>query len=402
VALFIKNITGRAILLFAFIFTLNIIFTGAVKAEVICEISIDTPMPLCPDIYFELSVFEEANLIFDWQKEIDGIFVSVGDESILGTKIIDSTTFRVIVIDTITHDTCTSDVFGVSVYPQIFIEFDQLQRTCTNGDTTIGNTAMVRAIATGELQPDEYQYFWDVSPIHIAPGDPSLAIDLKGHQNYMITVRDNYNCPKTDTMWTETFENPEVEIYSDPDTTAYIQKPYVTYSFINLSEDSISISNHFWWFQDSIPDPDYKNTSDLYDPTYTYSQIGTYDVILTVYNQQGCDTTFSSSIDIKAVKLKVPNVFTPGDGDYNETFMIINDTENEAEVVRENALNKFYESSHLVVFNRMGRTVFEANNYDGMWDGDNLEDGVYYYVLECHGISTTDIFKGPITIIRPR
>jgi len=396
-----KNITGKAIVLFAIILTLNFVATKVAKAEVICEISIDTPMPVCPDIYFELSVFEEPNLIFNWQKEVAGVFVSIGDESILGTKINDSTTFRVIVIDTITLDTCTSDVFGVSVYPQILIEFDQLQLTCTNGDTIIGNTAMVRAIATGELQPDEYQYFWDVSHNHIAPDDPSLAIDLKGHQNYTITVRDNYNCPKKDTIWTETFDNPEVEIFSDPDT-AYIQKPYITYSFLNLSEDSISISNHFWWFQDTIADPNYQNTSDLFDPTYTYGQVGSYDVILTVYNQQGCDTTFSKTVEVKPVELFIPNVFTPGGDGSNDTFMITNDTENKSERVLEGALNKFYESSHLVVFNRMGRTVFKADNYDGMWDGDNLEDGVYYYVLECYGVSTTDVFKGPITIIRPK
>jgi len=401
VALFLKYLRGKAIVLFAIILTINIVFISAVKAEVECLISIDTPMPVCPNAYFELSVFEEPNLTFNWQEEVDGIFVSIGDESILGTSITDSTTFRIIVIDTIAHDTCTSELFGVSVYPRIIIEFNQLQLTCTNGDTTIGNTAMVRATASGELQPDEYQYFWDIPPIHIAPDDPSLAIDLKGHQNYIITVRDNNNCLEKDTIWTKTFDNPEVEIYADPDT-AYIQKPYITYSFVNLSEDSISISNHFWWFQDTIPDPNYENTSDLFDPTYTYGQVGSYDVVLTVYNEQGCDTTFLKTVEVKPVELFIPNVFTPGGDGSNDTFMITNDTENESEKIRKDALNKFYESSHLVVFNRMGRTVYEANNYDGMWDGDNLEDGVYYYVLECHGVSTTDVFKGPITIIRPK
>jgi PKD repeat protein len=217
----------------------------------------------------------------------------------------------------------------------------------------------------------------------------------------MITVRDNFNCPQKDTVWTKTYYNPEVEVNSDPDT-AYIQKPYITYSYVNLSEDSISITNHFWWFQHTIPDPDYENTSDLIDPTYTYSKVGTYDVILTVYNPQGCDTTFSKTIEIKPVKLFIPNVFTPGNDNANETFMITNDTDNPSEKVYENALNKFYVSSHIVVFNRMGKTVFEADNYDGLWDGDNLEDGVYYYVLECKGVVSTDVFKGPITIIRPK
>ena len=370
-------------------------------ADIICDISIDTPMPVCPGIYFELSVFEEPNQIFDWQQKIGGVYVSVGNESILGTSVVDTSTFKVIVIDTIIHDTCTSAEFGVSVHPQIHIEFNQLQLTCTNGDNDNGNSAMVRATATGELQPDEYQYFWDVPPLNIAPGDPSLAFGLKGHQYYMITVRDNFDCPQKDTVWTKTYYNPEVEVHSDPDT-AYIQKPYITYSFVNLSEDSISITNHFWWFQDTIPDPNYENTSDLFDPTYTYSKVGPYDVILTVYNPQGCDTTFLKTVEIKPVKLFIPNVFTPGNDKANETFMITNDTDNPSEKVYENALNKFYVSSHIVVFNRMGKTVFEADNYDGLWDGDNLEDGVYYYVLECHGVVSTDVFKGPITIIRPK
>ncbi len=401
VSLFLKKLIGRIIIFIIPIIAINIASAKIATAQVICDISIDTPTPVCPDAYFELSVFEEPNLIFDWQKKTDNNYVSVGNESVLGTSIIDTATFIVIVIDTIEHDTCESDPFGISVYPQIYIDFNQLQLTCTNGDTAIGNSAMVKAIATGELEPNEYQYFWDVPPLHIAPGDPSLAIDLKGHQYYMITVKDNYNCPKKDTIWTETYDNPEVEIYADPDT-AYIQKPYVNYSYLNLSEDSISISNHFWWFQDTIPDPNYENTSDLLDPTYTYGQVGSYYVILTVYNPQGCDTTFSKTIEVKPVKLFIPNVFTPGNDGANETFMITNDTENAAERVYEGALNMFYESSHLVVFNRMGRTVFETNNYDGMWDGDNLDDGVYYYVLECNGVNSTDIFKGPITIIRPK
>lgn len=400
-ALFLKKSIGRIIILFISIIVVNIASTKNAIAQVVCDISLDTPMPVCPDIYFELSVFEEPNLTFEWQKEINSTYVTVGNESVLGTSISDTSTFKVIVIDTITLDTCRSAPFGISVYPQINIEFNQLQLTCTNGDTAIGNSAMVKAIATGALESDEYQYFWDIPPLHIAPGDPSLAIDLKGHQYYMITVKDNNNCPKKDTVWTETYDNPEVEIYADPDT-AYIQKPFVNYSYVNLSEDSISISNHFWWFQDTIPDPNYENTSDLPDPTYTYGQVGSYYTILTVYNPQGCDTTFSKTIEVKPVKLFIPNVFTPGNDGANETFMITNDTDNPAEKVYEGALNMFYVSSHLVVFNRMGRTVFEAENYDGMWNGDNLEDGVYYYVLKCNGVNSTDIFKGPITIIRPK
>ena len=97
------------------------------------------------------------------------------------------------------------------------------------------------------------------------------------------------------------------------------------------------------------------------------------------------------------MKLFIPNVFTPGTGGPNEKFVITDDPD---KTIFEDALNKFYVSSHLVVFNRMGRTVFEAENYDNSWDGSNLPDGVYYFVLKCNGVKSTDVFKGSVTIIR--
>lgn len=368
--------------------------------RLICDISIDTPMPVCPGIYFELSVFEEENQKFEWQIKEGDNFVAVGNESVLGTSIEDSTTYRVIVIDTITEDTCTSDLFGVSVRPVINIEFDQLQLTCTNGDEDNGNSAKVRAIATGAFEPDEYHYFWDIPPLQIAPGDSTLALNLKAHQYYTITVVDNFGCPKTEKYWTEAFPNPEVEIDADPDT-AYLQNPYITYSYINLSEDSIGITNHFWWFSDTIPDPDYTNTSDLPNPTYEYGQEGAYYTILTVYNDQGCDTTFSIDVTVKPVELFIPNVFTPGSGEGpNDYFEIIAEDEKTSVEDTKDLLQKYYKSSKLVVFNREGRTVYKADNYDNRWDGDNLRTGVYYYVLECYGAKTNDVFKGSVTILR--
>ena len=393
-----KIIIAKVLKLTTLFILLVLVQVKANSAEVICDISMDTPMPVCPGIYFELSVFEEPNLTFEWQEKQGDNFVKVGDESILGTSIEDSTTFRVIVVDTITMETCTSNLFGVSVRPIINIVFDQLQLTCTNGDNDNGNSAKVRATASGAFNPDEYHYFWDVHPLQIAPGDSTLALNLKAHQYYSITVMDNYGCPKTEQFWTEAFSNPEVEINADPDT-AYLQNPFVTYSYINLSEDSIPITNHFWWFSDTIPDPDYQNTSDLLEPTYEYGSIGQFYTILTVFNPEGCDTTYTKFVDVKPIKLFIPNVFTPGTGDSANEYFVITDDPDKQEKSTE-ALSKFYVTSKLVVFNRAGRTVFKSDNYNNKWNGDNLPDGVYYYVLECNGVKGTDIYKGSVTILR--
>ena len=393
-----KIIIAKVLKLTTLFILLVLVQVKAHSAEVICDISMDIPMPVCPGIYFELSVFEEPNLKFEWQEKQGDTFVKVGDEDILGISIEDSTTFRVIVVDTITMETCTSNLFGVSVRPIINIEFDQLQLTCTNGDNDNGNSAKVRASASGAFNPDEYHYLWDVYPLQIAPGDSTLALNLKAHQYYSITVVDNYGCPKTEQFWTEAFSNLEVEITSNPDT-AYLQNPFVTYSYVNLSIDSLPITNHFWWFSDTIPDPDYQNTSDMLEPTYEYGSIGQFYTILTVFNPEGCDTTYTKFVDVKPIKLFIPNVFTPGTGDSANEYFVITDDPDKQEKSTE-ALSKFYVTSKLVVFNRAGTTVFKSNNYNNKWNGDNLPDGVYYYVLECNGVKGTDIYKGSVTILR--
>lgn len=363
------------------------------SAQVDCTISIDTPVPVCPDSYFELSVFEGPNQVFDWQRQQGSEFVSVGNESILGLMLQDSATFKILIRDTLTNEPCESLPFGIGVHPIIHIEFIQDKLTCTDGDNDNGKNAQVTATASGAFQPDAYHYFWDVFPIQINPEDSATAFGLKAHQNYSIEVRDNFGCRALDTFYTQAYPNPVIEILAEPsDTAVYLQNPYVTYSFTNLSIDSIPLSSHFW----EIIEGDTLFESDLEAPTYKYNSVGEFITYLTVVNQDGCDTTYSTSVEVKPVELFIPNVFTPGDGTSNEKFVI---TDVDQEIVDE-ALSHFYVTSHLTVFNRMGRTVFEAENYNNEWDGDNLPDGVYYYVLECHGAKSTDVFKGSVTIIR--
>jgi gliding motility-associated-like protein len=42
---------------------------------------------------------------------------------------------------------------------------------------------------------------------------------------------------------------------------------------------------------------------------------------------------------------------------------------------------QYYPSNHLYVYNRWGNLVGEWENYQNNWDGGDLPEGVYYYVL---------------------
>lgn len=79
--------------------------------------------------------------------------------------------------------------------------------------------------------------------------------------------------------------------------------------------------------------------------------------------------------------LTIPNVFTPNNDGINEVFEI-----------------KYLPSnSQLTIYNRWGSKVYQSNNYQNNWNGENASDGVYYYILTLLSGNTT---KGMVTILR--
>ncbi len=392
--------------------------TQQVRSQVNCDVNIiynrdtlDVPFydtldkPLCIGADFELFVSECDNCKYSWNKKDDMEELSKIHKLI--TSIDTTETFEITVIDTLNQNTCVNQV-SLITHPRIYVKFKQVQLTCTNGDNDNGNTAQVKATASGAFQSSAYHYFWKVHPLQIAPNDSSLAIGLKAYLNYVIEIKDNYGCMVSDTFYTKAYDNAEIDIFADPDT-AYIERPHVKFSFENKSVDSITITNHFWDFADDTP------TSDQDTPVHTYTEEGEYFVILTAYNQQGCDTTYIHPVSIQPIKLFIPNVFTPNDDGINDVFLIRADKGTSGgdnpdnggafksiEETNPNAkpLNFYYESTDLIIFNRLGNKVYESGNYNNDWDGGSLSDGTYFYILKCHGFKNDYTFKGSVAIFR--
>ena len=102
---------------------------------------------------------------------------------------------------------------------------------------------------------------------------------------------------------------------------------------------------------------------------------GSVDVTYTT-----CDTSTTVNIAFMC-ELEIPNVFSPNNDGVNNEFFI-------------SRLNtKFYDRSKFVVYDRWGVEVYTNGCYglEGSWwngktakNGQDLEEGVYYYVLELH------------------
>lgn len=303
---------------------------------------------------------------------------------------------------------------------RIKTEMRQLKLTCSNSDVDNGNTAQVKVNAEGGVAP--YSYVWrtgspghwgkELSPMHIAPGDPSKAISLKGYRWYHVEVTDSRGCTKCDSIFTKAYPTPNIVISCAPGDSVYIQNPDVTFSFENLPREQdgtvVGVDHFLWTFEHGL-------TSSQDEPVFTYVESSSqpFQATLTVYDSVcGCDTTFVKDVYVLPVKLKIPTVFTPNGDGYNDTFVITlssgSDTpggnggttgNRNGSNVDETPLNAYYKSTELVVMNRWGRIVYHSTDYQNDWDGSGLADGTYFYVLKCKGLKEEVRYDGAVMIV---
>lgn len=104
---------------------------------------------------------------------------------------------------------------------------------------------------------------------------------------------------------------------------------------------------------------------------------GVYSVQVTSAN--GCTKVFEFTIEIEndfACLLKFYSGITPNNDGLNDKWIIDN--------------LELYSDNEVVIFNRVGSKVWEANNYDNIttvWGGENLNgeelpSGTYFYIFE--------------------
>ena len=374
------------------------------KAQEPCEIICSAEMPVCS----ESSVTLTAPANYRYYRWSNGKTTNS-----ITVKPFSTATYDVQVFDQDSVEVCHPSI-TVEVMPRFELNFRQVKLTCSNHEEENGRNAQVVVIVdslSGVYNPP-YVYNWQLSPLHIAPGDPTLAIGLEAFKYYYIKVTDGRGCLQNDSVTLRAYPNPVVEISTDPGDTVYLQNPHMTYSFENLSADTLDISNFYW-----ILNSQYNITSTEYEPRFTYVETGEFNTELKVYNPQGCDTSYYHSIRVEPVKLKIPNVFTPNGDGTNDYFIISLDggsdmpsggdngnnrgfRETSYEYENYDPLSRYYESSELTIFNRWGRIVYHSKDYQNDWDGGGLSDGTYFYVLKCHGLKNDATYQGSVMILR--
>lgn len=148
---------------------------------------------------------------------------------------------------------------------------------------------------------------------------------------------------------------------------------------INFLSGTTNAETWWWDFGDGSTSTSSAPVSHSYPPAE-----GSYLVTLIVATSEGCADTTTVTIDIIDDVLIFPNVMTPDNGDgFNDMFVIFN--------------GEKYIDNSLVVYNRWGTKVFEADFYQNDWDGDDCASGTYYYIFK---YNVDKSYQGTLTILR--
>ena len=227
-------------------------------------------------------------------------------------------------------------------------------------------------------------YNWD-----FGNGDFSNAINPgtiysdSGLYTVILSITTPQGCTGSDTIVNaiEVFSTPVAEFSFAPLT------PSILFNTVDFIDKSLGVVNQWnWIFGDSL------GLATTNDPSFTFNEVGLYDVTLIVSNQYQCSDTIVKTISVvDDYSFFIPKAFTPNDDGVNDALEMYGFNFGEFDIK---------------IYNRIGQLVKESDK-NPLWDGKDLNGnmlpaGVYIYTIKMREIlnNKRHEFQGTITLIR--
>ncbi|MFQ3579350.1 MAG: gliding motility-associated C-terminal domain-containing protein, partial [Bacteroidales bacterium] len=188
--------------------------------------------------------------------------------------------------------------------------------------------------------------------------------------NYVIEIRDSNGCPASTEVTIESSEEIRIDLISKTDADC-------TGNANGAAQIDVhgGAGNFFYNWTNGAT-------------THSVNNLAPGVHTVTVTDLKGCTVTYDIIIETDFIgeEIIVNNVFTPNNDGLNDYFTITN--------------IELYSENELVILNRWGNEVYTKTSYDNTWDGSNLTEGTYFYILKVKMCNNEEIFKGYITILR--
>lgn len=232
---------------------------------------------------------------------------------------------------------------------------------------TVSDTIACAPLCTELLLtlPPEGTLHWDFGDGHTRLGGTTITHCYTSAGTYTpgLTVTDAAGCQASYTLPfpLEAQGTPTPGFVTNP-AVVTIEAP--TYRFIPTIG---GMAQWEWTFGDPA-----SSTSTEPSPTFTYGEVGCYEVTLTVTSTGGCTGSTTAEVCVEdEFRVFVPNSFTPNADGINDLFGAIT-------TVRDPGLFE------LMVYDRWGRELFRSQAVDQAWSGMDTPQGVYIWHLRMH------------------
>lgn len=203
-------------------------------------------------------------------------------------------------------------------------------------------------------------YFWTSQDNSFSSQEPTPVVTPLDTTIYYLILQEQNGCYRRDTVRLNVVPGiaPEFEWHRLPDCTA---RPQIAVRSLTDSLESEDLL--FYDFGDGV-------VSDKPEDEHLFQEDGVYNVRL-IARREFC--VFEKSMEVPVFEMFIPNVITPGKAEHNDVFTIRYGPEQDV-----TPANFGYNVS-LTIYNRWGRIVYQTNDYQYDWSGDDLAPGTYYY-----------------------
>jgi gliding motility-associated-like protein len=275
-----------------------------------------------------------------------------------------------------------TDVSGCVNATMATITVDSLPRIIVNSDSICSGQQTATLTASGANT-----YAWS-PPIGLSASTGNIVTaSPQATQNYTVTGTSVNGCINKAFTVVVVYPIPIPDFdYTHQPVSILDPRVY----FVNQSNGSIASYN--WSFGDIYNNKD--TSSSVKNPLYAYSDIGTYDVTLSIVSTSGCSASVVKPVIINPdYTLYVPNAFTPNGDGRDEIFKA------EGEGITD---FKMY------VFDRWGLLLFYTNDINAGWDGhyqgkgpNILQQDVYVWKIEASDFNNIPKnLHGTVTLLR--
>jgi hypothetical protein len=259
------------------------------------------------------------------------------------------------------------------------------QGTCIGIDSTFTTISVYRKL--GVAGPDQtmcfdaattlianggIQYEWTSADSTFKSTQQNPGINPEGDTRYFVNITDINGCVRQDTV--DVLVIPGIDLQFEYERIYdCINRPVL--SVTNVTETE---AQTFFDFGDGI-------SSDLEVVQHSYDNDGTY-LLRLIGVRDGC--VYEKSVPMPIYTLMVPNVITADEYPENNYFKVFYGSV---------AISTAQIKVELKIYNRWGKLIYENQNYNNDWAGENVEAGVYYYELKVENETTC---KGWVSVLK--